>query len=686
MKPLHRLLERQIRRHLGSELSIPEEMTSFIEAVNQAYIQNDIDRAMVERSLELSSQELLHSNAEMRAVFQAMPDQYFRIDKDGRILDYKTPNIKGIDVLKVSRPNASLGDLLPAGIWTTLQDNVAHAIELQTMITLESPLRLNGSGFLCEARLVPIFKKQVIIILRDITEREKAVTSLKEREGRFSALIQQSTNVFSILDADGLMIYNSPSAENIFGYAMDYLIAKSPFDFIHADDRDHVYAEFTKILNNKKNRKPVEYRFLKGDGSWHYLESTGSNLLDQPGINGIVITSRDITVRKQAELEKEKLHDQLLHAQKMEAIGTLAGGVAHDFNNLLMGIQGYASLALHELQIGSPGYERLNGIEGQVKKGADLTRQLLGFARGGKYEVKSTQLNELIINTAEMFGRTKKEITLEMNLQQDCWTADIDRGQIEQTLLNIFINAWQAMPGGGDLYLETNNICLDEHVAAPCAIAAGKYVRISITDTGTGMDDATRQRIFEPFFTTKAIGLGTGLGLASAYGIIKNHGGFIDVESTMGEGSTFRIYLPASGNGVSEDARSDEQVMSGHETILLVDDEEVNLLILKELLEATGYKVFLAGSGQEAIATYMSKKDQIDVVIMDMIMPGIGGNKAFQTLRDINPAVKVILCSGYSIDGEAEMIMAKGCNGFIQKPFKIESLTRKIREALAKSA
>ncbi|MDD5170800.1 MAG: response regulator, partial [Syntrophales bacterium] len=409
-----------------------------------------------------------------------------------------------------------------------------------------------------------------------------------------------------------------------------------------------------------------------------------SNLLDHPGINGLVITSRDITVRKQAELEKDKLYKQLLHAQKMEAIGTLAGGLAHDFNNLLMGIQGYASLALHEMHTTSHGHERLQGIEAQVKKGADLTKQLLGFARGGKYEVKATQLNELIMNAAEMFGRTKKEISIEMNLQEDCWTVNIDQGQIDQTLLNIFINACQAMPGGGNLYLETCNIGLNEYEAALYGLTAGNYVRISITDTGTGMDDATRQRIFEPFFTTKPIGLGTGLGLASAYGIIKNHSGIIDVESTLGIGTTFRIYLPASTNVNSEESRSDERMMSGHETILLVDDEHVNLLILKELLEAIGYKVLIAGSGHEAIATYMSKRDQIDIVVMDMIMPGIGGSKTFEAIRDINPDAKVILCSGYSIEGEAETIMAKGCDGFIQKPFRIESLTRKIHEALAK--
>ena len=666
---------------------IPPELASFIEAVNEAYIQNDTDRAMVERSLELSSQELLQANAEMRGVFQALPDQYFRIDGEGRILDYKAPHLKIGDFANASRIGMRLQDFLHVDAWKRLRENVEHVIKSQSIHTLSFPIKQQDKISLYEARLVPIFKKQVIIVLRDMTEQEKATTALKEREERFSALIQQSTNSFTIVDAQGRMIYVSPSTEKILGYPLEEFIGKSAFDYIHPDDREYVYQDFMKITQGIRiDKSVIEYRVLRGNGSWCYLESTASNLLDHPGINGIVITSRDITPHKEAEREKERLQNQFIQAQKMEAVGTLAGGIAHDFNNLLMGIQGYVSIALYEMDAATPTHERLVSIENLVIKGAELTKQLLGLSRGGQCEVKATQINELIAGTVDIFGRTKKEIAIEMNLREDLWAADVDRGQIEQVLLNLFINAWQAMPGGGDLYLKTENAEIDDQTAITHAVKAGSYIRVSVIDTGIGMDETTKERIFEPFFTTKDTELGTGLGLASAYGIIKNHNGFIDVESTPGKGTTFMVYLPASHREIAEEKKTEDHLLSGHGTILFVDDEQTNLTIMKDLLVVMGYKVLLASSGQEALAVYMTKRKQIDLIIMDMVMPGIGGGNAFTALRSFDPDVKVILCSGYSLDGEAETIMAKGCNGFIQKPFTIEALSQKIGEVLHRTA
>ncbi|MDQ5987877.1 MAG: Sensor histidine kinase RcsC [Syntrophus sp. SKADARSKE-3] len=681
MKSSHPLLERQIRRYIGDKKTIPSELISFIEAVNEAYIQNDTDRAMVERSLELSSQELLQANAEMRGVFQALPDQYFRIDSEGRILDYKAPHLEIDDFADASRIGMRLQDFLHIDAWKRLRENVEHVIRTQSILTLSFPIKQRDEIYLYEARLVPIFKKQVIIVLRDVTEQEKAITALKEREERFSALIQQSTNSFTIVDAYGRLIYVSPSTEKILGYSLEELIGESAFNYIHPDDRDYVYQDFMKIVKGVRINKPVlEYRVLRGNGSWCCLESTASNLLDHPGINGIVITSRDITPQKEAEREKERLRSQIIQAQKMEAVGTLAGGIAHDFNNLLMGIQGYVSIALYEMDAATPTHERLVNIENLVIKGAELTKQLLGLSRGGQCEVKATQINELITGTVDIFGRTKKEIAIEINLLEDLWTADVDRGQIEQVLLNLFINAWQAMPGGGDLYLKTENVEIDDQTAMTNAVKAGSYIKLSVIDTGIGMDEATKERIFEPFFTTKDTELGTGLGLASVYGIIKNHNGFIDVESTPGRGTTFMVYLPASHREIADEKKPEDHLLSGHGTILFVDDEQTNLMIMKDLLMVMGYKVLLAASGQEAVAVYMTKQKQIDLIIMDM--PGLGGGEAFTALRNFDPDVKVILCSGYSLDGEAEKIMAKGCNGFIQKPFTIEALSQKIGEVL----
>jgi CheY-like chemotaxis protein len=283
-----------------------------------------------------------------------------------------------------------------------------------------------------------------------------------------------------------------------------------------------------------------------------------------------------------------------------------------------------------------------------------------------------------------MFGRTKKEIGVHSSYQKEIWTAEVDRGQIEQVLLNLYVNAWQAMPGGGDLYLETQNVTLDEDYVQPHQIAAGRYVKISVTDTGVGMDKKTQERIFDPFFTTKEMGRGTGLGLASTYGIIKNHAGIINIYSVKGQGSTFNIYLPASGRERAETRKVPEEIAKGSETILLVDDEEMIVEVGKKMMEELGYKVLIAMSGKEAVDIYLHRHDQIDMVVLDMVMPEMGGGAVYDRLKEVNPDIKVLLSSGYSINGQAKEILARGCDGFIQKPYSILDLSLKMREVLDK--
>ncbi len=339
---------------------------------------------------------------------------------------------------------------------------------------------------------------------------------------------------------------------------------------------------------------------------------------------------------------------------------------------------------LNDLDPSHSHYKRLKGIEEQVKSGAELAAQLLGFARAGKYDVKPTDINEVLGKSAQMFGRTKKEIAIREKYAQDLWTVEVDRGQIEQVVLNIFVNAWQAMPRGGDLYVETSNTVLDESHAGPYRVRPGRYVRISITDTGTGMDEETKKRIFDPFFTTKEIGRGTGLGLASAYGIIKNHDGMIDIDSEKGRGSTFNIYLPAVEATVTakQPLPGDEEMRHGKETILLVDDQQIVLDVGKEMLRKLGYNVFPASGGDEAIEVYKANKDKIDLVILDIIMSGMDGGETYDVLKRINPDITVILSSGYNMNGRAMEIMRQGANDFIQKPFTMKALSYKIREVL----
>ncbi|MEW6291299.1 MAG: ATP-binding protein [Thermodesulfobacteriota bacterium] len=392
---------------------------------------------------------------------------------------------------------------------------------------------------------------------------------------------------------------------------------------------------------------------------------------------------KEIEERKRAEEERARLEAQLRHAQKMEAIGTLAGGVAHDFNNLLMAILGNVMLMLLETDPRHSNYKKLKSAEECVKSAASLTRQLLGFARSGKFDVKPTDFNELVKNTTEMFARTKKEITVHTQYQENIWAVEADQSQFEQVILNLLINAWQAMPGGGDIFIRTENFTANGK--EPFPLQPGKYVNISVTDTGVGMDEATQQRIFEPFFTTKEMGRGTGLGLASVYGTIKNHGGYISVSSAPGRGATFSIYLPASEKEPVSEVRRADEVVKGSGTVLLVDDDAIIIGVGVDVLEHLGYQVMTAGSGEEAISLYEKNKDRIDIVLLDMIMPGMGGGEIFDRLKEINPDVRVLLLSGYSIDGLATKILNRGCKGFLQKTFKIADLSKKISEISCES-
>jgi CheY-like chemotaxis protein len=318
-----------------------------------------------------------------------------------------------------------------------------------------------------------------------------------------------------------------------------------------------------------------------------------------------------------------------------------------------------------------------------VESAASLTTRLLGFARGGKYEVRPVELNALIEKCIEMFGRARKEISIATKLESDLWPIEVDTNQIEQVLLNLLVNAGQAMSGGGIITITTSRIVLGPSDVEFHGITPGNYVQLTLSDTGEGMDKATMQKIFDPFFTTKAIGHGTGLGLAMVYGIIRNHSGVISVTSTLNEGTSFTILLPATDKEVSSGATTPPAVEKGSETILLVDDEPMITEVGQAILIALGYRVLVAASGQEALDTYSANQEQIALLIIDMIMPHMGGGELFDRLKSINPAAKVLLSSGYSIDGQAREILERGCQGFIQKPFSISQLSVKIREILS---
>jgi len=436
-----------------------------------------------------------------------------------------------------------------------------------------------------------------------------------------------------------------------------------------------------KILETREAKTEITLAFKEGR---RHFDLDVSVIRDNRGkAAGRLINLHDMTERKKAEKEKTKLEAQLLHAQKMEAVGTLAGGVAHDFNNLLMSIQGHASLIRLKNRGSDFEMEHVEGIEASVRRGANLTKQLLGFAREGKFEVTPLNLNSILADSAKLFGRTRKEIAVHLKPADGLWRVEADRGQMDQVFMNLFINAWHAMPGGGKLFLATENLHLDEQNARLKQIPPGRYVKISVVDEGVGMSTEVQQRIFEPFFTTRKFGTGTGLGLASVYGIVKNHDGHIEVQSAPGKGTAFMLYLPASQQVAVHETEKPGTIQTGKGTILLVDDEPMVLQVGRGMLEAIGFNILTAESGPEAIDLYRRNRDVIDLVVLDVIMPDMGGGETYDRLKSLNPHIKVLLASGYRLDGEAAQILKRGCQGFIQKPFDVSEISLKLKTLLS---
>ncbi|MGD8388436.1 MAG: PAS domain S-box protein [Desulfobacteraceae bacterium] len=519
----------------------------------------------------------------------------------------------------------------------------------------------------------------------DTTERKRSEKALQESEERYRKILESIVDAYYELDLDGNLTFFNDSACALLGYTRDELLGMNYRQYTEERKVPELYEVFKEVYSTGKSYKGFDSEVIRKDRTQRYVEASITLIQDSDGnpvgFRGI---ARDVTYRKQVEVEQENLRQKLQQAQKMESIGTLAGGIAHNFNNVLMGIQGRASLMMMNKDSSHPDYEHLKGIQEYIKNATELTKDLLGFARGGKYEVQSTNLNKLIEHEIRMFSRTKKEIRVHEKYDKKLWTAEVDQGQIRQVLLNLYVNAWQAMPAGGDLYVQTENVFLSKEHLRTLKVQPGRYVKISVTDTGTGMDEATRQKIFDPFFSTKGMERGSGLGLASVYGIVQNHGGLIQVSTEKGKGTMFEIFLPASDKEIQEDSSDIHQqsLEYGRGTVLLVDDEAMVLEVGQMMLENLGYRVLIAQSGEEAIDLYDKEREEIDLIILDMIMPGMGGGEAFDRLKTFNPDVAVLLSSGYSINGQATEILDRGCNGFIQKPFTMEDLSRKINKIL----
>jgi PAS domain S-box-containing protein len=506
---------------------------------------------------------------------------------------------------------------------------------------------------------------------------EDRTGKLKESKENYRRLTEEINDAIFELENNCIISYISPVIELILGHQPEKLIGTPFMQLVCSEDQLMRDKLFPEALSG--TIEPVDCRFRDNAGELHWVRVSSRPVLDGNRVVGFRGALADIEKEVQAKIEKTKLLQRFYENQKLESVATLAGGVAHDFNNLLMVIQGHASLMAAKIDISDPNLKHIRVIEDQIGKAKGLTSQLLGIAKGGKYDPKPIDLNELIGHSAMMFERAKKDIRIHMNMPQSPVVVEVDRQQIEQVMLNIFINAWEAMPRGGTLQVESLVLTLDELYCNSFHVVPGRFVKLSVTDTGIGMDEYIRERVFDPFFTTKKKSWATGLGLASAYGIIRNHGGFITIHSQLGEGTTLDIFLPVSNKILKEAILEEPEVAEGSETILLVDDDEQIINVCRALLEKLGYTVIAAFNGEEAMDCIQKKGKEVDLVILDMIMPGMDGGMTFDKLRELYPSMPVILSSGYSIDGQAKQIMERGCNGFLQKPFSMAELSQKIR-------
>ena len=512
--------------------------------------------------------------------------------------------------------------------------------------------------------------------IRDITERKRTEEALKESDRKYHTLFEDSIDgVYSVL-WDGTITHANSSFCELFGYTSKEMIGKDVVE-LYLDPADR--PKFQEEMEKKGFLKDYELKMRKKDGTEVDSLLTSSVDFGEDGsITGYRSILRDLT-------ESKKLHSQLLQAQKMEAVGALAGGIAHDFNNVLQVVLGYSELVVAEEDMPDLLRNDLGRVILAARNGADLVQKLLTFSRKSEAKPLILDLNQRIRQTHKFLERTiPKMIDIELILADDLARVHADPTQMDQVLMNLAVNARDAMPEGGNLIFETKNVVLDEDYAKLHLEAKpGRYVLLSVSDTGSGMDKETLEHIFEPFYTTKALGQGTGLGLAMVFGIVRQHHGFIKCYSEVGHGTTFKIYLPA----IISLTRSDLPIITstpqgGTETILLVDDEELIRDLGKRILSKVGYTILTASNGEEALDLYRSNKGNISLVMLDLIMPGMGGKPCLEELLKIDPDVKILVASGYSADGPTKDALSIGAKGFVVKPFDVRQVLEMVRKTI----
>jgi len=509
----------------------------------------------------------------------------------------------------------------------------------------------------------------------------RSLSRIAESEERFRTLSENSPDIIFTTDPHGRVSYVNPAVEEILGYSERDLMGLDFAELMKKEDTAPYEKLFHEVMESRETIKSFEVRLLGKDGATRLFNMSSAPNFNATGeMTGMVGILKDVT-------EQRRLEQQLHQASKMNAIGTLTGGIAHDFNNILQAIISYNQLLMLQKSESDPDWKYLGKISGLTKRATDLINQLLLFSSKMESRLSTVDVNEEIRNYYKLLLRTlPKTIRLRFDLADDLHLVNGDAAQLGQIIMNLSVNAKDAMPDGGDLCIFTRNAVFPQPVYRDdTLIKQGAYVQLTMIDTGCGIDRETREHIFEPFFTTKDLGKGTGIGLSVVYGIIRNHKGYIFCTSEPGKGAQFDLYLPALDTSQAEKKAVQEgegEMSSGHETILLVDDESSLLETGEELLSFMGYEVITASSGEEALEVIEKERERISLVILDLMMPGMGGEKCLGEILKTEPSMKIIVASGYTASSAAWEIEEKGAAAFIKKPYQLDELSKIIRDTL----
>ena len=613
------------------------------------------------------------SRMDWENTFNVLPDPVVLVDTEGRLTRLNRAAALYLDVFPEEALGCYISELKPPGQDWFPEQALVQALEQGQKTRMETSTD-NGHTFL--VTVDPSRNQQgdisgAVFVARDITTLKQMQKELSQATHFLDQIIESAPLGLTFINSQGLITKSNPQFYQDFGYKPEDILHRYySFLYISEDEHQQVLTELRAM--GEVLERQVQLRHYTGQPvpariSIRKLHDGGENVI------GSVCLVSNIS-------EEVSLKRQLEQAQKQEVIATLAGGLAHNFNNLLMIIMGLITLVLTKITPDHPVYADLMDIERQVRAGRNITRKLLCFRRSSDFEAQPVEINNLSEATIDMFGRTRPELVITKELSINLPAVKVDSGQIQQVLMNLLINAWQAMPGGGEITLQTRAVHLADWHDDTWDLKPGPYVCLSVTDTGIGMDEETVGQLFKPFFTTKDPGQGSGLGLASAYRIMKNHQGAIQVKSKPGKGSTFTLFFPASSARPLDMAPEEKHIVNGQGTILLVEDEPTLRRVARMLLEKLGYRVLEAPSGEAALEMYAEQQQDIDLILLDVVMPGLNGLQTLERLRALDPQVRVILCSGVA-DTEEETL-PDGVS-FMPKPFPLEILSQKVAAALS---